>query len=407
MQRGRRYLYDPLDDELTVGASLSSSDSDLGLPVYNSTAIADSEDPSDLSGSDDVDDQNGTDSSDKVTGPRVVTRCTSIARPVDTSDDEKWIVEDFVRNLIEGGEQDFEDSSDADSDATDMGLDARLAKMGGKLRDRLVPLSDFNDLLDDYGDMSLSDLDEDMEVLPTLTRRQRRRLMNREASRGKVRTAASEPLKPPPVDSADSGEQRRRLTKAEVGMLTSHFSAKSRFARAKREMGLPMAPDRKGKMAPSATSPSSQQRNAPPTSRLERKEYRKLLRQQQKDKSKRQPKPPGPPVQGGSGRRKTLALSDTSPTVFVAASSTLAADLTVTSAPAITTMTAMRREDMAFGHVRAIGSTNPGHRLLAKMGWQPGQGIGISRQGITDPIQVQIRKTRRGLGHGENPVHDK
>ncbi|KAI1300698.1 hypothetical protein EDD11_006044 [Mortierella claussenii] len=46
-----------------------------------------------------------------------------------------------------------------------------------------------------------------------------------------------------------------------------------------------------------------------------------------------------------------------------------------------------------------ISATNVGHRLLAKMGWTPGGGLGASGSGITQPIEAVMKRTRRGLGH--------
>ena len=46
----------------------------------------------------------------------------------------------------------------------------------------------------------------------------------------------------------------------------------------------------------------------------------------------------------------------------------------------------------------AIGESNPGHRMLLKMGWTPGESLGSSNSGITDPIAAKILKKRSGLG---------
>lgn len=45
-----------------------------------------------------------------------------------------------------------------------------------------------------------------------------------------------------------------------------------------------------------------------------------------------------------------------------------------------------------------IGEENIGNRLLQKMGWKEGQGLGSSGSGIIDPIQAQFREGRAGLG---------
>ncbi|KAG0022728.1 hypothetical protein BGZ81_008393 [Podila clonocystis] len=47
----------------------------------------------------------------------------------------------------------------------------------------------------------------------------------------------------------------------------------------------------------------------------------------------------------------------------------------------------------------AISIENKGHRMLAKMGWSPGVGLGASGEGITQPIEAIMRARRRGLGH--------
>ncbi|KAG0223409.1 G patch domain-containing protein 2, partial [Actinomortierella wolfii] len=46
-----------------------------------------------------------------------------------------------------------------------------------------------------------------------------------------------------------------------------------------------------------------------------------------------------------------------------------------------------------------LSSDNIGHRMLAKMGWTPGVGLGATGEGITQPIEAVIRDKRRGLGH--------
>ncbi|KAF9977160.1 hypothetical protein BGZ73_006831 [Actinomortierella ambigua] len=46
-----------------------------------------------------------------------------------------------------------------------------------------------------------------------------------------------------------------------------------------------------------------------------------------------------------------------------------------------------------------LTSDNIGHRMLAKMGWTPGVGLGAAGEGITQPIEAVMRAKRRGLGH--------
>ncbi|KAF9573689.1 hypothetical protein EC968_008205 [Mortierella alpina] len=47
----------------------------------------------------------------------------------------------------------------------------------------------------------------------------------------------------------------------------------------------------------------------------------------------------------------------------------------------------------------AISGENLGHRMLSKMGWSPGVGLGATGDGITQPIEAVMRAKRRGLGH--------
>ncbi|KAI8599572.1 G-patch domain-containing protein, partial [Dissophora ornata] len=47
----------------------------------------------------------------------------------------------------------------------------------------------------------------------------------------------------------------------------------------------------------------------------------------------------------------------------------------------------------------AISGENLGHRMLTKMGWSPGVGLGAAGEGITQPIEAIVRAKRRGLGH--------
>ena len=47
---------------------------------------------------------------------------------------------------------------------------------------------------------------------------------------------------------------------------------------------------------------------------------------------------------------------------------------------------------------RGIGSDNIGNRLLKKMGWNDGQGLGKSNQGRTQIIEAERRISSVGLG---------
>lgn len=54
-----------------------------------------------------------------------------------------------------------------------------------------------------------------------------------------------------------------------------------------------------------------------------------------------------------------------------------------------------RREE---GLSIAISSQNKGFTMLAKMGYKAGQGIGKSSVGIVEPIGIDIKRDRGGLG---------
>lgn len=56
---------------------------------------------------------------------------------------------------------------------------------------------------------------------------------------------------------------------------------------------------------------------------------------------------------------------------------------------------AERREE---GLNVAISSDNKGFSMLAKMGYKPGESIGRSSNGIVEPISIQIKTNRAGLG---------
>ncbi|KAI1301117.1 hypothetical protein EDD11_005807 [Mortierella claussenii] len=47
----------------------------------------------------------------------------------------------------------------------------------------------------------------------------------------------------------------------------------------------------------------------------------------------------------------------------------------------------------------AISVENVGHRMLSKMGWCPGVGLGATGDGIVQPIEAIVRAKNRGLGH--------
>ncbi|XP_018394246.1 PREDICTED: G patch domain-containing protein 11 [Cyphomyrmex costatus] len=56
---------------------------------------------------------------------------------------------------------------------------------------------------------------------------------------------------------------------------------------------------------------------------------------------------------------------------------------------------AEKREE---GLSSAITSTNKGFEMLMKMGYKPGQGIGKTQSGMTEPISVEVKEDRHGLG---------
>eukprot|EP00300_Choanocystis_sp_HF-7_P007422 c15288_g1_i1.p2 GENE.c15288_g1_i1~~c15288_g1_i1.p2 ORF type:complete len:107 (-),score=20.28 c15288_g1_i1:68-388(-) len=59
-------------------------------------------------------------------------------------------------------------------------------------------------------------------------------------------------------------------------------------------------------------------------------------------------------------------------------------------------------EEEAFAIVpdpeEPLSSSNIGHRLMTKMGWTEGAGLGAREQGRKHPIMPHKRKRRRGLG---------
>lgn len=55
-----------------------------------------------------------------------------------------------------------------------------------------------------------------------------------------------------------------------------------------------------------------------------------------------------------------------------------------------------KRRDEGLGE--ALSSNNKGFAMLAKMGYKQGDAIGKSAQGIIEPITIQIKSDRGGLG---------
>ncbi|XP_054034420.1 angiogenic factor with G patch and FHA domains 1 [Dryobates pubescens] len=59
--------------------------------------------------------------------------------------------------------------------------------------------------------------------------------------------------------------------------------------------------------------------------------------------------------------------------------------------------TFQRDDSPASVHIE-ISNSNKGHKMLEKMGWKKGEGLGKDGGGMKDPIHLQIHKTHAGLG---------
>ncbi|KAJ3665410.1 hypothetical protein Zmor_000906 [Zophobas morio] len=46
----------------------------------------------------------------------------------------------------------------------------------------------------------------------------------------------------------------------------------------------------------------------------------------------------------------------------------------------------------------AISDDNKGFKLLTKMGFKPGEGLGKAKTGITEPIKIEVRNSKSGIG---------
>ncbi|XP_065309607.1 angiogenic factor with G patch and FHA domains 1 isoform X1 [Dermacentor albipictus] len=55
---------------------------------------------------------------------------------------------------------------------------------------------------------------------------------------------------------------------------------------------------------------------------------------------------------------------------------------------------------------KPLQQDNIGFKLLHKMGWKEGAGLGKNQQGATEPVKVTSRNTRKGLGHSGPKVED-
>ncbi|CAF1217343.1 unnamed protein product [Adineta steineri] len=54
--------------------------------------------------------------------------------------------------------------------------------------------------------------------------------------------------------------------------------------------------------------------------------------------------------------------------------------------------------------IAPIDATNIGHQLLEKIGWTPGNGLGVNQNGITAPVQIDYRNYRQGLGYENTSI---
>ncbi|NXU53587.1 AGGF1 factor, partial [Turnix velox] len=57
-----------------------------------------------------------------------------------------------------------------------------------------------------------------------------------------------------------------------------------------------------------------------------------------------------------------------------------------------------QRDDSPASVEIEISNSNKGHKMLEKMGWKRGEGLGKDGTGMKDPIHLQIHKTHAGLG---------
>ncbi|XP_077555340.1 angiogenic factor with G patch and FHA domains 1 isoform X2 [Haemaphysalis longicornis] len=56
---------------------------------------------------------------------------------------------------------------------------------------------------------------------------------------------------------------------------------------------------------------------------------------------------------------------------------------------------------------RPLSEDNVGFKMLHKMGWKEGTGLGKEKQGTVEPVKVSTKKSRTGLGHSGPKVEDK
>ncbi|KFP24815.1 Angiogenic factor with G patch and FHA domains 1, partial [Colius striatus] len=57
-----------------------------------------------------------------------------------------------------------------------------------------------------------------------------------------------------------------------------------------------------------------------------------------------------------------------------------------------------QRDDIPASVHTEISNSNKGYKMLEKMGWKKGEGLGKDGVGMQDPLQLQVHKTHAGLG---------
>ena len=62
------------------------------------------------------------------------------------------------------------------------------------------------------------------------------------------------------------------------------------------------------------------------------------------------------------------------------------------------TSTKLEDKKRVEGLQKSLDSSNKGFALLTKMGYKPGEGLGKSKDGIIEPIGVEVKTNRSGLG---------
>ena len=62
------------------------------------------------------------------------------------------------------------------------------------------------------------------------------------------------------------------------------------------------------------------------------------------------------------------------------------------------TSTKLEDKKRIEGLQTSLNSSNKGFALLTKMGYKPGEGLGKSKDGIIEPIGVEVKTNRSGLG---------